>query len=84
MHYVYIVECKDGTLYTGWTTDMEKRIAEHNKGKGAKYTRGRFPVQLKYYEEFSVKEEALHREYLIKQLSRQEKVELISSPSSAK
>lgn len=77
MNYVYIVECKDATLYTGWTTDIEKRIKRHNCGKGAKYTRTRFPVELKYFEEFDSKEEALKREYFIKQLSRQEKLKLI-------
>lgn len=77
MNYVYIVECKDGTLYTGWTTNIEKRIEQHNKGKGAKYTKTRYPVTLKYFEEFRTKEEALKREYAIKQLTRKEKLELI-------
>lgn len=79
MQYTYIVECRDGTLYTGWTTDLEKRIKAHNTGKGAKYTRNRAPVRLVYYEEYETKQDALKREYAIKQLSRQQKLELIHS-----
>ncbi len=78
MKYVYIVACKDGTLYTGWTTNIENRIKQHNRGKGAKYTRNRFPVELKYYEQFETKTEALRREYRIKQLTRNEKLNLIA------
>ena len=59
--YAYIVECADGTLYSGWTNDLEKRIAAHNAGQGAKYTRSRRPVTLRYYEEFEDKSEALRR-----------------------
>jgi len=77
MNYTYIVECKDGTLYTGWTNNLEKRIADHNDGKGAKYTRARKPVTLVYYETFEEKKEAMKREYEIKHLSRQEKKKLI-------
>ncbi len=77
MNYVYIVKCKDGTLYTGWTTNIENRIKKHNSGKGAKYTRNRYPVELKYFEEFENKAEALRREYHIKQLTRKEKLKLI-------
>lgn len=77
MNYVYIVKCKDGTLYTGWTTNIEKRLEKHNKGLGAKYTRTRYPVVLKYFEEFVTKEEALKRECYIKQLSRAKKLILI-------
>lgn len=73
MNYTYIVECKDGTLYTGWTNNLEKRIADHNSGKGAKYTRARKPVTLVYYETFEAKEEAMKREYAIKHMSRKEK-----------
>lgn len=65
MNYTYIVECKDGTLYTGWTNNLEKRIADHNSGKGAKYTRARKPVTLVYYETFEAKEEAMKREYAL-------------------
>ena len=60
--YVYIVECADGTLYSGWTNDLEKRIAAHNAGDGAKYTRSRRPVKLRYYETFEEKSKALRRE----------------------
>lgn len=77
VNYVYILECKDGTLYTGWTTDVERRIKEHNSGLGAKYTRGRYPVQLKYVEKFETKEEAMSREAAIKKLCRAEKIHLI-------
>jgi len=77
MYYIYIVECVDGTLYTGFTVDLEKRIQVHNKGKGAKYTRGRTPLILKYYEEFSSKNEALKREIEIKKLNKLKKIELI-------
>lgn len=79
MNYVYIIQCCDGTFYTGWTIDLEKRMWEHNQGKGAKYTRGRIPVVLKYYEIFATKEEAMRREYSIKQLSRKKKQELIDN-----
>ncbi|MBU5301381.1 GIY-YIG nuclease family protein [Clostridium sporogenes] len=76
MAYVYIVECRDGTLYTGWTTDIERRISEHNKGKGAKYTRVRRPVVLKYFEKFDTNREAMKRECEIKKLSRKDKIKL--------
>ena len=68
MNYIYIVRCSDGTLYTGWTNQLEKRIKVHNEGKGAKYTRARLPVELVYHETFETKEEAMKREYAIKQL----------------
>lgn len=77
MYYVYIVECRDGTLYTGWTTDINQRLNEHNLGKGAKYTRARTPVVLKYLEEVGSKQEAFKREFAIKQLSRAGKLALI-------
>lgn len=76
-HYVYILRCADGTFYTGYTTDPERRTKVHNSGKGAKYTRSRRPVELIYTEEFDDKREAQRREYAIKQLTRTEKVELI-------
>ena len=79
MHYVYILRCADDTLYTGWTTDVERRVAVHNSGKGAKYTRARLPVELVYTEEFDDKVEAQKREYAIKQLARAEKESLIES-----
>jgi putative endonuclease len=78
MHYIYIIECADGTLYTGYTNQLEKRIISHNSGKGAKYTRGRTPVILKYDEEFESKQEAMRREAQIKKLTRNEKLELIN------
>lgn len=77
MNYTYIVECKDGTLYTGWTTDLQRRIKTHNAGKGAKYTRCRLPVVLRYFESFPTKEEAMHREYEIKHMTRKQKQKLI-------
>jgi len=78
-HYTYIVECADGTFYTGYTTDVERRVQEHNKGIGSKYTRSRLPVTLLYYEEFSSRSKATKREYAIKDLTRREKEELINS-----
>ena len=71
MNYTYIVKCADGTLYTGWTNCLQKRMKAHNEGKnGAKYTRTKRPVTLVYYEGFSTKEEAMRREYEIKQFTR--------------
>lgn len=78
MNYTYIVRCKDDTLYCGWTNDLDKRIASHNAGIGAKYTRSRHPVELVYYETFETKEEAMSREYAIKKLTRQQKQILIA------
>ena len=77
MNYTYILKCKDNTLYTGWTNNLEKRIEAHNAGKGAKYTKARLPVELVYYEQFETKEEAMKREYAIKQMSRKMKDALI-------
>lgn len=74
---VYILRCADGTLYTGIAPDVEKRLQKHNEGKGAKYTRGRGPVELVYREELANRAEASKREYQIKQLSRPEKLALI-------
>lgn len=76
-NYTYIVECSDGTLYCGWTNDLEKRIAAHNSGKGAKYTKSRLPVKLVYYETFATPNEAMSREYAIKKMTRSEKIKLI-------
>jgi len=78
LNYTYMLKCSDGTLYTGWTNDLEKRVEAHNSGKGAKYTKARRPVELAYYEEFETKEQAMKREYTIKQLGRKEKQELIA------
>lgn len=77
MNYTYIVRCRDGSLYTGWTNNLEKRIKDHNSGRGAKYTKSRRPVLLAYYEEFATKEEAMRREREIKQMKRQEKQDLV-------
>lgn len=77
MNYTYILRCSDGSLYCGWTNQLDRRIEAHNLGKGAKYTKGRCPVVLVYYEEFSTKEEALRREAAIKRLTRREKLNLI-------
>lgn len=76
-NYTYILKCADGTLYCGWTNDLQKRLKSHNDGKGAKYTRSRLPVTLVYYEEFDSPVEAQKREYRIKKLTRQEKLKLI-------
>ena len=77
MHYVYIVKCADGTYYTGYTNDLKRRIKQHNAGEGAKYTKGRRPVELVHSEQFATKSEAMKREYKIKQLKRQRKIEII-------
>ena len=76
MFYVYVLRCADDTLYTGWTTNLDKRIQAHNDKKGAKYTKSRTPVALFYYEEFETKSEALKREAAIKKLPRSEKLKL--------
>lgn len=76
-NYTYIVRCADGTLYTGWTNDLKKRIKAHNAGKGAKYTKIRRPVELVFFERFATKEEAMSREYHIKRLKRSQKQALI-------
>lgn len=75
--YTYMVECSDGSFYTGWTNDLEKRIKAHNEKRGAKYTRSRTPVRLVYYEAYTEKQDAMRREYEIKQYSRREKEALI-------
>ena len=76
-NYTYILRCADGTYYCGWNNNLDRRLKAHNEGKGAKYTRSRRPVALVYYEAFSTKEEAMRREYEIKQLPRKKKEELI-------
>ena len=81
MNYVYILRCSDDTLYTGWTNDLEKRIKAHSNGTGAKYTRGRGPVELVYFEEFDDKKDAMKREYEIKKYTRSKKEWLIKSSS---
>lgn len=77
-YYTYIVRCRDGTLYTGYTTDIERRLLAHNSGKGAKYTRSRGPVELVYSEVYKTKEEAMSREWHIKRLTKKKKEELIN------
>ena len=77
MNYTYIVRCSDGTLYTGWTNHLEKRVKAHNEGRGARYTRARLPVELIYFEVLETKEEAMRREAAIKRLSSLEKLKLI-------
>lgn len=76
--YVYIVECSDRSLYTGYTNNLIKRLAKHNGGKGAKYTRTRRPVALYHYEIHPTKSAAMKREYAIKQMTRKEKLALIT------
>lgn len=76
-HYVYILGCADGTLYTGYTNDLARRVQMHNRGKGAKYTRGRRPVELLYHETWEDKSGALRREAAIKRLTRADKLNLI-------
>lgn len=77
MNYVYILKCGDDSLYTGWTNNLEKRFKDHCSGRGAKYTKGRGPLELVYYEEFEDKIGAMKREYEIKRLTRKQKEELI-------
>lgn len=79
MYYTYLAKCSDGSLYCGYTDDVEAREKVHNSGKGAKYTRSRLPVKIVYYEEFETKSEALRREHAIKKLTRIKKEELIKT-----
>ena len=74
---MYIVECSDGSLYTGYTTDVDRRVSEHNAGEGAKYTRGRTPVELRHVETFEERSAALSREHAIKRLPRAAKTSLL-------
>jgi putative endonuclease len=78
MNYTYILRCADGTFYTGWTNDLDKRLKAHNEGAGAKYTRARLPVTLVYSEMFETKREARSRESAIKKLSREKKERLVT------
>ena len=75
--FVYILRCSDGTYYCGWTNDIDRRLEAHNSGRGAKYTKGRRPVELVYLEDYESKEEAMKREYAVKQMTRQDKEKLI-------
>jgi putative endonuclease len=77
MPFVYILECADGTLYTGWTTDLDRRVKAHNAGRGARYTRGRRPVRLVYWEHTADRGSALRREAAIRRLRRCAKLALI-------
>ena len=79
MNYTYLLQCADGSLYCGWTNHLQERVKAHNEGRGAKYTRGRRPVKLGYFEELATRQEAMRREYQIKKLTRQEKERLVKS-----
>ncbi|NLZ53901.1 MAG: GIY-YIG nuclease family protein [Thermoanaerobacteraceae bacterium] len=83
MCYVYILECADNTLYTGWTNNLDRRINAHMRGKASKYTKSRLPVKIVYIERFNDKISAQKREYEIKQMTRVEKIELIESSHSS-
>lgn len=76
-HFFYVLTCRDGSLYGGYTNNLERRLKLHNEGKGAKYTRGRGPVTMTYYKGFSSKSEALKAEYHFKQLTRKQKIEFL-------
>ena len=80
-HYVYVLSCADGSLYTGYTTDPVRRVAEHDAGEGAKYTRGRTPVELVHVERHDSRGAALSREHEVKSLSRDEKERLVAEPT---
>ena len=82
MNYVYMLRCRDGSLYTGWTNDLEKRLKAHNSGSASKYTRTRLPAELVYFEEWESKEADMSREWHIKRLSREEKLKLIENRST--
>jgi putative endonuclease len=82
VHYVYVLECVDGTYYTGYTTDVERRVAEHEAGEGAKYTRGRTPVELRHVERYETRSAAMSREHEIKSLSRRAKERLVTDPDA--
>ena len=78
-HYAYMLRCADNTIYSGYTTDLQRRLSVHNSGKGAKYTKIRLPVKLIYFEEFETKSLAMKREYEFKQLTRKQKEQLANS-----
>ena len=78
MNTVYMLRCGDGSLYTGWTNDLEKRVRAHQSGRGGKYTRSRLPVELVWHEECETKEAAMSREWHLKRLSREEKLNMIN------
>ncbi|MBU8908412.1 GIY-YIG nuclease family protein [Desertibacillus haloalkaliphilus] len=76
-HYVYMLKCKDGSFYTGYTTNVAERFIKHQQGKGAKYTRGRTPLVLVYQQQYESKRDAMQAEYAIKQLTRDEKLKFV-------
>ena len=78
-YYTYILKCSDNSLYTGWTNNLNRRIAQHNQGTGAKYTRGRTPVKLVYFEIYDSQSNAMKREAEIKKLTRSKKLNLINN-----
>ena len=78
-HYAYMLRCNDNSIYSGYTTDLEKRLETHNSGMGAKYTRARLPVKLVYFEEFEDKKEAMKREWQFKQYTHIEKEKIIKN-----
>jgi putative endonuclease len=82
MPFTYILRCADGTLYTGWTQDLERRLRDHQAGRGSRYTRGRLPVTLEYHQEYATPQEARRREAAIRRLGRKEKLRLISGTAS--
>ena len=82
MAYTYMLECSDGTLYTGYTVDLDHRLAMHNAGKASRYTRCRLPARLVYYESFATKSEAMKRECAIKRLTRSQKLALIAAAAN--
>ena len=84
MNYTYILRCRDGSYYTGWTNNLAARVEKHNAGLGGKYTRARCPVELVYYETFDTKEAAMSREWHLKQLTRSEKEALIAGAAVKK
>ena len=79
MNYTYLLECADQTLYCGWTNDLARRLAAHNRGTASRYTRARLPVRLVYFETFETRGEAMRREAAIKHLGREEKLALIKA-----
>lgn len=84
MNYAYILRCADGSLYSGWTNDLERRVKAHNAGKGGKYTCVRLPVELVYFERFDTKEAAMSREWHLKKLSRAQKLQLLADFNTEK
>ena len=83
-YFTYMLRCADNTLYSGYTTDLERRIKAHNAGRGAKYTRSRLPAKLVYFETFSTKSEALKREAALKKLTHKQKENVIRGVSLAR